>query len=961
MNNSFSTLSRFAALGEFIALDFETTGLDPNMETVIDIGAVRYKNGQEIERFSTLVNPGRQISPEISQLTGITNEALADAPYLKAIDQKLYDFLGTSPIMAHNASFERAFLHHIFGEDFNPPMMDSCHILALCYPLAPTLSLEAFIKRFGLRDYEHHRGLEDALDMVAVIKKIDQELQRPEFADLCAIVEYWFSKSDTWLWKPFFTHRHENPYHGELPLFRNFKEQYAGKERQTIDSSLAHAPAKLKDPSFFMSAYEQYQVREAQQKLAAKAAQTLNDGGVYVAEAGTGTGKTLAYLTASLAALAVDSETPIIISTHTKALQNQFLEQELPRLKQLFALPDLHAVVLKGMSNYACLRKINEAMPIFESFMYADNPDEAFAGAFLTQWILQTREGEIDELPRPLFGDFPIVQRVSSEARADFRDCTRHECSFFEQCFYFKKQWESSSAHILAVNHSLLLTYPKSYPEFNRLVVDEADEIISEAIEAFSYVASLSQMTDVYNRLRGSDGLMEASMSEVRLIARNIASNAPKTLSLPEPTSIAALLERFAQTLGRLNMVLANSRADELFTIQATLREDRFSLSQKQVITGECENLRVIATELANLAEQILKSAAKAGAVPNEVPTVRELQHRMDDLAGIAHTLAMFLEQKEDEAASYIRIEKHDWSIVVTPFNIGERFASEILQERYAAVFTSATISNTKDMSDFMRGIGSHTLTEHRVSTSRFLSPFNYRENSRIIFLKNFVANNHPEFPRLSADFIANAAEYLGGKTLVLFTSKDRMRKVHDALFPLLRSRGIELMSHGITHTSQHKAIEHFKTSDAAVLMGARGLWKGVDIPGDDLQCLVLEKMPYAVPNPFTRGLQDNLVRKYEQEARERGDRNPDLKKLAGFAWNEVDKPLMFQAFRQMFGRLIRTETDKGIMFVLDSQLFNNNLSARHKQLMELLPDVPYGVCSPDAALREIDSVIFDV
>ena len=86
MNNSFSTLSRFAALGEFIALDFETTGLDPNMETVIDIGAVRYKNGQEIERFSTLVNPGRQISPEISQLTGITNEALADAPYLKAID-----------------------------------------------------------------------------------------------------------------------------------------------------------------------------------------------------------------------------------------------------------------------------------------------------------------------------------------------------------------------------------------------------------------------------------------------------------------------------------------------------------------------------------------------------------------------------------------------------------------------------------------------------------------------------------------------------------------------------------------------------------------------------------------------------------------------------------------------------------------------------------------------------------
>ena len=260
-------------------------------------------------------------------------------------------------------------------------------------------------------------------------------------------------------------------------------------------------------------------------------------------------------------------------------------------------------------------------------------------------------------------------------------------------------------------------------------------------------------------------------------------------------------------------------------------------------------------------------------------------------------------------------------------------------------------------MGDFLRGIGSHVLTDHKTSTSRFLSPFDYRANSRIIFLKNFVANTHPDFARMSAEFIANAAEHLGGRTLVLFTSKDRQRKVHDALFPLLRKRGIELMSHGITHFSQHKAIEHFKMSDSAVLMGARGLWKGVDIPGDDLQCLILEKMPYAVPNPFTRGLQDNLVRKYEAEALKRGEQ-PDLKKFAGYAWNDVDKPQMFQAFRQMFGRLIRTETDKGIMFVLDSQLFNNSLSARHKQLLELLPDVPYAVATPEQALREIDAVI---
>jgi ATP-dependent DNA helicase DinG len=140
-------------------------------------------------------------------------------------------------------------------------------------------------------------------------------------------------------------------------------------------------------------------------------------------------------------------------------------------------------------------------------------------------------------------------------------------------------------------------------------------------------------------------------------------------------------------------------------------------------------------------------------------------------------------------------------------------------------------------------------------------------------------------------------------------------------------------------------------------LMGARGLWKGVDIPGEDLQCLVLEKMPYAVPNPFTKGLQDLLVKTYEEEAYERGEQ-PDARRCSQLAWNDVDKPLMFQAFRQMFGRLIRTETDKGVMFVLDSQLQNNTLSPRHKQLLELLPDVPYSLAAPEMALRELNFLV---
>ncbi len=964
MTNNEQRMTKFPALGEFIALDFETTGLLPENDTVIDIGAIRYRDGQEIQRFSTLVNPRRTLSPEIMQLTGITNEELKAAPTLDAVRDEFRAFLGgensTIPIMAHNADFERRFLEHVFGSDFQAPMMmDTCHLLALMYPLAPSLSLQHFIREFGIRDFEHHRGLQDALDMIAVVQHLDGELAKPEFAGLCAIVEYWFGDNQTgknaWGWLPFMLTRHE----AQLPEYRNFKEMFAEMERSTLDTSLSAAPTKLKQAEFFSRVYERYQLRTAQQQMSEKAVRTLNDGGFYVAEAGTGTGKTLAYLTAALAALSTDADSPIVISTHTKALQNQFLQQELPRLRELFELPDLHAVVLKGMNNYACLRKINEILPEPER-LFSTDTDALFAGAFLMRWMDVSEEGEVEELPRPLH-EFPIVQRAANEARADFRDCTRSECSFFQQCFYFKKQWEAASAHILAVNHSLLLTYPRSYPEFDRLIVDEADELTNEAVEAFSNIALRSQMRDTIAALTADDGILSDSYSTVQLLLRDVknskkAENA--TATLPNLTHVWGLGTKFNDILARLTVQMQELRGEDNFTLQAPLNDQRINTDQRRFITDDLENLRVVAFEILQTADKLLKLW---GGIDSVEPTAqqKELLYRVEDLQKIVMTITQFLEQEEKKFALYLRVERNDWAVVATPYNIGTLFAEKILTNLYAAVFTSATISSTRDMQDFIKGLGLNSFQNEEsdnhkpLSTSRFKSPFDYRKNSRIIFLKGFPANNQPTFAKQSAEFIAKAAAKLGGRTLVLFTSKARLQQVHTALFPMLQKQNIELISHGITSPSQHKCVEQFKFSDSAVLMGARGLWKGVDIPGDDLQCIVLEKMPYAVPNPYTRGLQEALVAQYADEALERGEQ-PDPKRLSQIAWNEVDKPLMFQAFRQMFGRLIRTDEDQGVMYVLDSQLQSGSLSPRHKQLLELMPDVPYGLAYADDALEEL-------
>jgi ATP-dependent DNA helicase DinG len=958
------------ALGEFIALDFETTGLLPETDTVIDIGAVHIIDGKEVRRFHTLVNPKRPLAPEIIQLTGITDAQLQTAPTLAEIREELIALIDSKPIMAHNAEFERKFLQHIFAEHhphYAPPaLLDTKDVLALMYPLAPSLGLEHFIRHFGLRDYEHHRGLQDALDMLDVLRCLDGELSKPEFASLCAIVEYWFGgeqeyADDTptalpqhnWGWTAFFQGRHKN---AQLPAYRNFKELFSSAERKKLSEHLSTAPVRLKDPKLFSNVYTNYQLRSAQQQMAEKAARTLNDGGVYVVEAGTGTGKTLAYLTAALSALSSDAETPIVISTHTKALQNQFLEQELPRLQALFDLPDLRAVSLKGMSNYACLRKLNDMLPEDER-LFPIGSQSLYAGAFLMRWMEATREGELDELPRPLY-DFPLVERAAKETAADYRDCTRQECDFYQHCFYFKKQWESAPAHILAVNHSLLMTYPKSYPQFDRLIVDEADELYAEAVTAFSSIVSHNALQELVRALASEQGVLASVHQTANILARDTRNASKKLDALPSVMNVLNAGLRLQDTLTRLTSIIIPLRGEEHYTLQVTLDDAKISTEQRARILDEMEQLRVTLFEIVQAGDRIIRAATALDSTEETTPAQRELAFRLEEGSTMLKTLATFLEQNTSNAAMYIRADRFDWSFVVTPYNIGEMFAESIVAERYAAVFTSATISNTRDMKDFLRNMGLEALPEGLpVSTSRFKSPFHYRKHSKIVFLKGFPNSNHPQFAERAAEFIASAAQELDGRTLVLFTNKQRMQAVHSLLFPRLQKLSIDLVSHGITNASQHKCVEQFKFSEAAVLMGARGLWKGVDIPGDDLQCLVLEKMPYAVPNPFTRGLQDNLVERYRLEALERGEQ-PDTQRLAQLAWNEVDKPAMFQAFRQMFGRLIRTETDKGVMFVLDSQLQQGNLSSRHKQLLELLPEVPYTLTAADKALSELDFLL---
>lgn len=950
-------MPRLHALGEFIALDFETTGLIPGEDQIIDIGAVHVRNGEEIARFETLVNPGRELSQEISQLTGITNEHLAGAPHIDDVRSDFRAFLGSLPVMAHNARFEYAFLQQVFSAAYTPLMMDTYQVLTLMYPLAPSHSLEHYIRSFGLRSHELHRGLQDALDMLEIIRIVDNELDSSSFAPLCGIVEnrlvQAFSSDGRrqWPWVPFFQERHS----AAPPARRNFRDEYADLVRADIPWELRDAPARLAEPEFFAEEYPSYQIREPQRIVAEHAADILSDGGVYVVEAGTGTGKTLAYSTAVLAALSDDNTSPIVVSTHTKALQNQFLEREIPALKRLFNLPELHAVSLKGMSNYVCVRKLAEQLPTTDNlFDEGLGVADRFAMAFIDHWLYRTREGELEEFPRPLL-ELPLIEKARTQARADFRDCTRRECGMYHNCFYFKKEWEAASAHILAVNHSLLLSYPRTYPEFDRLVVDEADELYGEAREAFSRTVSYAGAREAIDHLIGTYGVLSRALIAMRRIVEYTpGSQRP----IPEPETAQRLAYRWHDVLDRLDAELRLLNAGELFTLQIEITDARVSPAARERLFGDINDLIVLCAELQELCTVTLDAAEAAKINEDMLPDLRELRLRVDDLAEMEETLHQFYEQDVRTYALYFQIEKEHWAVVVAPYDIGSLFATRVLADLKGAVFTSATISSSADMNDYVDSLGLDR-TDKPVSTNRFSSPFNYRDNSQVVFLKGMPRHTSDQFPDRAAQFIADVAQKIGGRTLVLFTSKDRLKRTHELLMPKVREFGIDVISHGITNYSMTRCIEQFRYSERGILMGARGMWKGVDIPGDALQCVIIEKMPYAVPNPYTRGLQQALIDQFRNQALDRGE-SPDDNRLSAMAWNVVDKPMMFQSFRQMFGRLIRTEADKGVMVVLDPQLQGTGLSPRHRELMNLLPDVPYSVNFPNQALDAFDFLLPD-
>jgi len=617
-------------------------------------------------------------------------------------------------------------------------------------------------------------------------------------------------------------------------------------------------------------AHTAYRYRSGQAAMAAQVAQTIQAGGRALIEAATGTGKTLAYLVPALV-----SGRRVIVSTGTKNLQDQIWNHEIPFLSRQIGF-DVKACVMKGRDNYVCRYRLAE----FEREPLLADLDEAKWIQSVSDWSRQTETGdraEIDDLPDQL--------RMWRDVNARSETCTGSRCPEHEACWLTQLKRRAEDAQLIVVNHhlffadlSLRSAFGAVLPDYDTVIFDEAHLLEEIATMYFGAQVGSGQIEDIAKaaeKLAARGG--GPSKGGAGAAALRVASN----------DFFAPIRERLRSNTGRATFAPAARGGIDLEVEWAVL----------------CEAL----DDVVRQAEGVQKKSDVVDAIPRRVDQLRESLEQVLDRDDSSFVYGMELRGR---AAV---------TLTAQPVDVADSLRHELFEPLHACVLTSATLAVDEAFEFFMRRLGVEDAQNQIVDSS-----FRWNEQAVLYLPENVPEPRDPGFVDRVVDEIDRLATITSGRGFGLFTSYANMERAAE----LLRERGRwTLIVQG--EGSKVALVERFKETPDALLLGTTSFWHGVDVPGDALSLVVIDKLPFDVPN-------DPLVAARIERIREAGG-NPFM---------SYQVPLAVLELKQGLGRLIRRESDRGILAVVDPRL-----SSRHygKIFLRSLP--PYPV------VRDIDEV----
>jgi ATP-dependent DNA helicase DinG len=867
-------------LGPLAVVDLETTGLpdDPAAE-ILEFGLVLL-DPDRVATLQTLVQPTRPLPLLIQRLTGLCDDDVAEAPMLSEVLPGVRDALAGRTLIAHNAEFERTFLtrsvHPAFAE---AAYLDTQDLLALTHPDAPDLRLESFT-RMLLGSEERHRALEDALDTTRVLSRIGAGAAAGEPRYLTArraVLRY--APSSPWvalLGKDLVVEDQEPPQFvsiapsGESPV--PFDEDAIAAVLEDEERGRRYLPG--------------YRARAEQVELARHFVRALDSGGALLVEGGTGVGKSLAYLGAAIP-FAIERAAggvhePVVISTRTKLLQDQLLHKDIAAAARFLGYPELRAISIKGRANYVCERRLEYVLAegrepsIFE--------EDRMAYAVMMACARTRPHGEVGTLPAALLRRYaPLrdLRRRSVATRA--QQCSREDCAKERECPFGRRRGALAKAHLVVANHDLLLRWPPDYPNFTHTIVDEGHELAGVADEVYAISVRPDEVMERVDELFGRPGEKGQSRAESALLPRGRVRAAEK--------DVRAWRRSLALDLASLGRALAQ-RASEYGEVQLPQYPERDFPEAAQLAATAARRL----DQLAEQAERLDDDD------PDEGESVSAVAKTAAELRDAAHGLRLaFADESGDNVSAFERLDPpfDRWRLAIRAVTPAQAFHEQFLQKLESFTVVSASL--------FVGGDPFAALGELEIEERALLptgrvdveSPFPYAEHMRVAAMKTAPDDVVPQTARV----LAELARTLGGRTLGLFTSLRRMNQVAELLDQELRGEGFEILAPRRATDDPAALVQRFtRARGGAVLLGARTFWQGLDIPGSDLQAVVIEKLPFEVPT--------ELRKRREQRIREGG----------GDPFDRFALGKMLLHLKQMSGRLIRSEDDRGIVVIVEGR-----------------------------------------
>ena len=673
-----------------------------------------------------------------------------------------------------------------------------------------------------------------------------------------------------------------------------------------------------------------FEPRDEQVRMACTVAEAFNQDRVVLVEAGTGTGKSLAYLIPALL-WALRNNERVVVSTNTINLQEQLIRKDLPFLARNSAM-EFKAALVKGRSNYACLRKLEHAEAEPSLF-----PDESSAElTTIIEWSHSCQDGCRSDL------SFIPHHTTWEEICCEADQCSRSRCKHFGLCFFYRARRESSAARILVVNHALLLSdivlrketgYDATaiLPPFTRLIFDEGHHLEDVATSHLSLSITRSGILKQLQRLvphtQNRAGLLT-------IIAAGITRHLPESAEglymelsgmleahlLPKSLDLSGLTE---QTMDWLALRVEHEGKGEAG------REVKYRITPETERTEfwlECrQRLQALADAINDYTSALRTLVRRSKDLPEKLQ--ERLADQLLDTSGIEGRLQNMADGLlffTTDAAGYCRwIETRRGNrgiqarLTAAPLDISTELKESVLDKLKTIIVTSATLTVGGQFTYLKKRTGFALLPSARVSELQLASPFNY---ARQVFVA--VPDEMPE--PTSSDYraalerhIMKAVTISRGGAFILFTSYDMLNRVYQALSPALTRQGLTPLKQG--DTGRHSLLTRFRAEGNAVLFGTDSFWEGVDVKGEALRLVIIARLPFQVP---TEPVQQARAEK--------------IKSDGGDPFRDFAVPQAVIKFRQGFGRLIRSRDDRGAVLILDRRVLNKSYG---RIFLRSLPD----------------------